>query len=229
MGLIGHVLTLLLAGFVFAYTFHPLRYWLIRKQGYELLLAVLLPGWIVHSVVWVTAKLLGLWFHLPAVESEIAATVNTSTCLILALLLGLLANQKIQSDRAAHFVAEATGDLIECVLLKAWASGEAILVELVMESGKVYIGFPINTGIGTLGESDVSIIPLMSGYRRPKDRQLEITVYYQHALQDAGRDGLMDFLVALPKNRILSARRFDLDVYEQSFGGSVAPPSVSSS
>lgn len=67
MGLIGHVLTLLLAGFVFAYTFHPLRYWLIRKQGYELLLAVLLPGWIIHAVVWGTAKLLGLWFHVPPV------------------------------------------------------------------------------------------------------------------------------------------------------------------
>ena len=112
---------------------------------------------------------------------------------------------------------------------EAWASGEAILVELVMESGKVYIGFPINTGIGTLGESDVSIIPLMSGYRRPKDRLLKITVYYQQALRDAGRDGLMNFLVALPKNRILSARRFDLDVYEQSFGGSIRPPAVSSS
>ena len=94
MGLLGHLLTLLLAGFVFAYTFHPLRYWLIRKQGYELLLAVLLPGWIIHAVVWGTAKLLGLWFHLPPVESEIAATVNTSICLILALVLGLLANLK---------------------------------------------------------------------------------------------------------------------------------------
>lgn len=229
MGLIGHVLALLLAGFVFAYTFHPLRYWLIRKQGYELLLAILLPGWIIHAVVWGAAKLLGLWFHLPPVESEIAATVNTTICLILALVLGLLANRKIPSDMAAHFVAEATGDLIECILLKAWASGEAILVELVMESGKVYIGFPINTGIGTLGESDVSIIPLMSGYRRAKNRQLEITVYYQQALRDAGLDGLMEFLVALPKSRILSARRFDLDVYEKSFGGSVRPPSVGSS
>ena len=209
---------------MFAYATHPLRYWLIRKRGYELLLVILLPGWLIDSFVWGIAKLLALQFDLPAVESDIAAIVNTDICLVLALVLGRMVNWGIQSDRAAYLVAEASGDLIECVLLNAWASGEAILVELVMDSGKVYIAFPINTGIDTLGESDVSIIPLMSGYRRPKDRRLKITVYYQDALRKAGVDGLMNFLVALPKDRIVSARRFDLDVYEQSFGGSVRPP-----
>ncbi|MYA18648.1 MAG: hypothetical protein F4Z28_18750 [Gammaproteobacteria bacterium] len=189
-----------------------------------MLLAILLPGWLIHSFVWGIAKLAAQWLHVPPVESDIAVIVNTNACLLLAFAAGLLTNRKIEPDMAAHFIAEASGDLIECVLLKAWASGEAVLVELVMESGKAYIGFPINTGIGTLGESDVSIIPLMSGYRRPNNKRLKITVYYQEPLRKAGRDGLLDFLVALPKDRIVSARRFDLDVYEQSFGGSIHPP-----
>ena len=96
MGTIGLVIVPLLAGFVFAYTFHFSRYWLIRKQGYELLFAALLPGWIVYGLVQSFAMALSEW--LPFVGFWPATTINTFVCIASALTVGLWLNRGIRSE-----------------------------------------------------------------------------------------------------------------------------------
>lgn len=224
--MVAHILTVLLAGFAFATTFHLTRYRIMRKQGYELLLMILLPGWLIQSVVIGAAEALAL-AGVPPVNANVAASANTIASIFMAWTIGALGNWRIAPFDAALFVAKASGDLMECILLEAWQSDDPVLVELVMESGKVYIGYPVDSGIDTLGESDVAVIPLMSGHRRAKSKRLKIDVYYHQVLVDAARSNrIMDFHIALPKRRIVSARRFDLEVYERAFGGSTLPPDL---
>ena len=93
------------------------------------------------------------------------------------------------------------------------------MVELAMENGKSYIGFPLDSGITTSGDSDVSVLPVMSGYRDKDTKDLQITVFYDDMLSDRDGRPLEDFMIALPKNQVLSARLFDLDIYVRRFGG----------
>ena len=49
----------------------------------------------------------------------------------------------------------------------------------------------------------------MSGYRHNKTKELKITTYHDEILNTLEARPLVDFLVALPKSRVLSARLFD--------------------
>lgn len=50
----------------------------------------------------------------------------------------------------------------------------------------------------------------MSGYRHNRTKDLEITTYYDDVLSSLEGRPLEDFLIALSKSRVLSARLFDL-------------------
>ena len=113
--------------------------------------------------------------------------------------LGILA-LALDNGAAAKAVATACGDLIEVLLQDALEN--RYCVELTMENQKVYIGRPRRSGVTTSSESDISIVPIMSGYR-DAERQLQITTFYTAALKRfAGHASSLspeDFQVLLPK------------------------------
>ena len=95
------------------------------------------------------------------------------------------------------------------------------LVELTMANEKVYIGMVDEAGLNTSAAGDVAIIPFISGHR-DKHKRLQLTTFYGQAMADFANDEaskltMEDFKVVLPKDRIESARRFDLDVYVGAF------------
>ncbi len=119
------------------------------------------------------------------------------------------------------FVSELEGNLIELLLQEGLEN--QFLVELTMENGKTYIGQPYDSGLISLGSGDVALIPFISGYRHEETKTLRLTTFYlealnQFAYNDQSDLNLPDFRVVLPKHQIRSARRFDLEVYEKTFG-----------
>jgi hypothetical protein len=81
---------------------------------------------------------------------------------------------------------------------------------LSLDSGKVYVG-TINS-LGELNESDgmdqdISLIPIMSGYRNKDTLEVNFTTYYEAINTDLN--------IVIRQQQILTASWFDFDVYKK--------------
>ncbi len=66
-----------------------------------------------------------------------------------ALLLAMIVNLLLGRGKAAQRIARNSGDMIECILYRALEESWMVAVDL--ESGKSYVGSPIESGITTTG------------------------------------------------------------------------------
>ena len=146
-----------------------------------------------------------------------------SSTAIISVLLGVslpyVLNRRYSKKKAAHQIARDSGDLVE--LLIAESIQELKLVELSLRSGKSYIGLARESGIMSHGESDIGLVPYCSGYRDKDTQELKITFNYVPMIRESLENQLNnsklridDFQVIIPMSEIISARIFDLDVYE---------------
>lgn len=87
-------------------------------------------------------------------------------------------------------------------------------VFISMKSRKVYIGLITNSGIEHGKLDYISIIPLISGYRKEDDFRFVETVQYAEMYKAIDRSRLGEFTAALPVEEIESAKFFDYAVYE---------------
>ena len=98
-------------------------------------------------------------------------------------------------------------------------SASSNLVEITLDNNKTYIGFPLEIGmLSRSGKSDVSILPMLSGYRHPKTKELKTTTDYAPVLERLYRDkdaAEEDFRVVVPATAIMSARPFSLDLFNE--------------
>ena len=144
------------------------RHWILRQAGYILFFAVLLAGWLVAYVMHIVILLCTTvfdWELLTRIDFLSQADYLTVTSgVVLSLVIAGIANCFISKKAAAKTVSSASGDLIEWPLQDAM--DRKYLVELSMENGKTYIGCPVDSGITTSEQSDISLVPLFSGYRR---------------------------------------------------------------
>lgn len=227
MGSAAELLGPILVGYLACQMTHISRYWFKRLQGYETLFLTLLVGWCVYLVthLWTSIVALPVVLYWPDLAERLKPTEYTIVLLNLgtALIASLVLNSRERLMDSALLVSELSGDLVESVLQRA--SMERGLVELTTESGKSYIGFPRDSGINTAGDSDLSVLPPMSGYRDSTTKVLNITTYYFEILEDEDIDPA-DLSVALPKASVVSARRFDPDANFRYFSASKSPDLV---
>lgn len=81
------------------------------------------------------------------------------------------------------------------------------------------MGFASESGVAADGDSDIALIPLVSGYRRDDTKELVLTTHYATALDMCLQDKLPglkldDFQVVLPRAEIASARAFNTQAYK---------------
>lgn len=79
---------------------------------------------------------------------------------------------------------------------------------LTLESGKVYVGNISSLGEPTENEGmdqEISIIPILSGYRRKKDLRIKFTTSYKPVVSEIE--------LIIRQNQIISATVFDFDAY----------------
>ena len=223
----------LLAGFWFLETARLTRFALARQSGYRLFFYSAAAGfvlWLISTSLlsitgwsdtgWLTAFLgtLGLAAYPHAAP--------LAGCMAIALILPLLLNPVTNSERVAARSAKGSGDFIEWIISESQRKRQ--LVEISTKSRKSYVGWAVESGVLTPGETDITLIPFVSGYRDKDTCELIFTTYYEDVLSLFGQDDkegaepggmgdltLKDFEIALPVSEIMSARLFDPIVYEQ--------------
>lgn len=112
-------------------------------------------------------------------------------------------------DLGERRAAESSGDAIGRLLQDAADTGK--YVQLNLASGKVYVGHPA-TRLDAHGgfDRDAALIPIVSGYRDPSSRELQLDTDYAWVKPDLHGD----VRIFVPRREIVLARMFDLEAYE---------------
>ena len=196
------------------------RYRLARLSGYHLLFASTVCG----SVLYGFAHALLLLFssYYPAIVNSWAEgspqllTNTVQISLFLAVLSPPILNRVFPEDLWAAKAAFASGDLIELALEDA--ASRPSLVEVSLRNRKCYIGLPLDSGIGSTPDSDVSLIPVYSGYRDEATLELVLTRDYRPVVTTHTFPNTLltpeDFRVIFPMSEIVSVRPFDSEVFD---------------
>lgn len=163
-----------------------------------------------------------------ALPFPFAGTFALSLVLGAALAWGM--NRRYGNEKALRSVMEETADELRAILGEAALSGWPVM--LTLTDGKVYVGFVLSAPrLGDNG-SHIRVLPTISGHRTPT-RTVEFTTKYEPVYAEilgAGASGtpltLEDFGVVVPLGEILSARRFESDVFEKHFALHPPAPAV---
>lgn len=115
------------------------------------------------------------------------------------------------------------GSHIELIITESFSPRR--LVEITLKNRKSYVGLAHEQGIAEMrdGRSDVTLIPIASGYRDKDTLKLEFTTDYFSMLEEYEKDNekaedriqIEDLRVAIPMSEIMSARLFDFGVYRK--------------
>lgn len=185
------------------------------------------------GIAWLLPDLAERWRQL--VPFEYAGTAFLA--LALGLALPFLVNYLYPREQAYRRIVHRQGvNALERLFLDAQDSDQALM--LTLESGKVYVGFiqwtPPNPNAT---DNYIRILPMLSGYRRDETLEVEFTTTYAPVIQKTVRDDeaqmhrltpaseeqlsqarslrLDDFVKVLPTSQIVSAGKFDHEVYRQ--------------
>ena len=193
------------------------RFKLARETGNRLFFASAIAGILLISV----ARLIAVLAY-PTVTEAWKETWNNyapfshsgtvAIGAILALLIPCLLNRFEDKRTAAKRAAKANGDLVECVLQDAVENGT--LVEVSLRNNKAYVGWVQESGVDARDECDVSLIPIMSGYRDSASLQLVLTTNYAKAVSQL-QEPREKFIVVFPMPEIVLAKPFDPKAYVQ--------------
>ena len=224
---LGLLLVPALGGYWFLTHLNFTRYRAVRDSGYHILFRSAFVGLVLFVVAEALLIPVRHWFEGLHSLWESISPVDYSDTAALSVILGFaipMAGNLVYSPRkAAQKVAREVGDLIE--LLIAESIEDQKLVEISLRGGKSYIGLAVESGIGQYGETDVSLIPVASGYRDRDTKELRITTNYapviQQALLQSSEIAVEDFQIVIPISEIISARVFIPEVYSL-FGDSAS-------
>lgn len=221
MGL-GLLLIPSLGGYWFLRHANFTRFEIFRLSGYHLLFQSALAGIILALVAHVIA--LSINSLIPQLRSllHVHIPIDYGDTAFLSLLLAIAVppamNKFYSKEKAAKRTAENYGDLIELMIARAFEQRK--LIELSLKNRKSYIGMVRQRSITKRGQSDVTLVPVVSGYRSEGTLELHITTDYVPIIYEMIENDpdeipeiLRDFNVVLPRSEVCSARIFDPEAY----------------
>lgn len=250
MGL-GLLLVPVLAGYWLVTRLHYTRHPATRSSGYHVLFQSGLAGVGLFAIAYLIAFALRYYWPEAGDKWDSLAPAQYSDAVVLSALLGVIlpfagnllyGSRKAarpaaaetralaslwrnSSRKAARRAAAQSGDFIELLIANSIDRNQ--MVELSLRSGKSYIGLALESGIESIGESDISIVPTLSGYRDKDTQELTITTEYASVIDKTIRGATSiasdDFQVVIPMSEIVSARTFIPEAYER-FQAAGEPP-----
>ena len=228
MGL-GALLFPALGGYLFLMLCHEMRHRVQHQPGYHLVFASAVVGALLFALGLAIAIALDLGSNsrVAAVLGHVSVDPRFGTAIsatglsfVLGLACALVGNRVCPLDAANRRAAERSGRLRE-VLLHDAIKAEG-LVEVSLRTGKSYVGMVLGIAVAQPRDSDVALVPMLSGYRHPETRELCMTTNYWPLLRDRRELAqLLGLRVAVPLSAIVSARPFDLEVHRKILG---SPP-----
>ena len=113
--------------------------------------------------------------------------------------------------------AKDSGDAIELLIAESFDNQRA--VEITLRTRKSYVGLATEMPIALEGAADVSLVPIVSGYRDKETQELQLTQNYAPLLVEAiagqSEVNYEDFRVVISFQEIVSARLFERTVWER--------------
>ncbi len=220
MGL-GLLLVPALGGYLFLIRFNLTRFRIAQLSGYHVVFQAAGVG----VALFVVARLLALATDIawpPVISAwQTLLPLEYSGTAVLSAVVGWLApmmlNQVPYWDRhkSRRKAAEEDGDVIGLVIDQALDQNK--LVEVSLKEGKCYIGTPMKGTFGVRDSGDIAMLPIASGYRDEKTRDLQITVNYGPVFAKLVKSeeavDLEDFRIAIPVREVISARVFSPAIY----------------
>ena len=223
MGL-GLLLIPSLGGYWFLRRANFTRFEIFRLSGYHLLFQSALAGIILASFAHLIAlridaivpQIRSFWYaYIPVYYVDTAIL-----SILLAVVIPPVINRFHSEEKAVKRAAEKYGDHIELMIARAFERGK--LIELSLKNRKSYIGIVLRSVITERGRSDVTLLPIASGYRSEDTLDLYITTNYAKIIDEMigeNKEGipdiLRDFYVVFPRSEVSSARIFDPEVYRR--------------
>lgn len=130
----------------------------------------------------------------------------------LALAVWPFGNLLADNDYAAIRAARENGELMGIFVTEAIGTGR--YVEISLDTGKVYIGHVIESGIGMSSQFDFMIVPLFGGYRDRETNELIIKQSYSLAIDEMKRQGKHreELRICIALSRVVLVRFFDPDL-----------------
>ncbi len=114
------------------------------------------------------------------------------------------------------------GNDLERLIFESWRDGE--LVALTLDTGKFYVGTPVEMPNPKEQRRFLRILPMFSGHRHPETSKVNLTTSYYELLYDLSEDSPKaqfshlrpeDFELVIDADRIVSSNRFDYDVWRE--------------
>ena len=220
MGL-GFLLIPALVGYWVQVNLYQDRYEITRLSGHHVVFRAALTGiWLTffsHIIVLILRKYCSEFILL---LQEVFPFEYSDTAVI-SFLIGFLywkvSNMAIDKQKAVATISKAEFGFVGAKLTYSIQFGK--LVEVTLNTRKVYIGLVIDCGIGK-GEYDVEILPFFSGYREEKTNEINIVRNYLDILKARNgrvRNGVSvrELTIAFPISQVVSVRLFNIDVYSE--------------
>ena len=195
------------------------RYRAERYSGYHLLFRSALYGVALYFAARFITFLLDLsWPSLTMLwEAHVSVpfTSEVMLSLVLAFLFPIGFNIFYDSERGARRTAGEVGDHIELLIDSSMRNRR--LIELSLRSRKTYVGYATETGIGRNTDTDVILVPLLSGHRDTETLRLSLETNYDPVIETymktASSPTRPDLRVVIPLSEIVTARLFELSLY----------------
>lgn len=233
MGL-GLALVPALGGFLFLLLCNATRPGTRQSPGYHLVFASALAGVVFYAISFLAAASLDLG-DAEVVRAALAhgaldgryGTAVSAAVLSLSLppVAAWVANRWVSREKADRRAAIRAGRLREIVLHDAMR--ERGLVEVSLETGKSYVAFVQQVVIAQPHDTDVVLVPVLSGYRHANTGDLHLTIHYAPILDRVRAVGMTgDLPVGVALSRIVSVRPFDLAIWREFTRASRSHPAV---
>ena len=217
----------LLSGYLFLISFYFTRYYHSKIETQRLIFNSIICAFLVYYLAYfadikILQKNLEFRNNLKAFNpfnySGLGFSIFT---LFVGVFLAHILNLLIPTNLMLKITIKLWGDEFERLFYKSMREKEIEngLLMITMDNGKVYIGY-VNKISKPLVNQQIEIIPYISGYREEETKILHLPIFYFDILEyyiDGKKKKKIDdeIGIILPKDRIISASRFSIEVFNR--------------
>ncbi|MFT5709316.1 MAG: hypothetical protein ACI8QT_000002 [Halioglobus sp.] len=206
------------AGYIFSSQCYLFKYRVARQSGHRLYLHSFAVGLVFFTFAWLTditvislTRTLDIPVFFKMSPMDEATIVSIST-IVFAWLAGEGYNRYVPEAKVNNYEKAIKNDDFELICYRALMSYKPIAVS--MESRKVYVGLMIDT-LEPGADSHLTILPVYSGYRDSRTLEFKLTSSYDPVIELLNDDeDLGDYLMAFPRDKIISLHIFNDHVYK---------------
>lgn len=247
MDLAPFLLLTVVGGYRFASEFILSRYEIARAQGHRLYFEAIRYGLLL--AIGFSALVFAIAVAVAVVEAEASSHFELFIYMQYVSVLGaeaspraeIVAQACILSALFGHSIAQLVSSWflnfhgmrpyvekairnndLERLIFESWRDGE--FIALTLDTGKFYVGTPVEMPDPKEQRRFLRILPMFSGHRHPETSKVNLTTSYYELLYDLSEDAPKqefshlkpeDFELVIDADRIVSSNRFDYDVWRE--------------